>query len=252
MPLLHLQDLPAALGLLTRIPVPVDGDLATQRGAMAAWAWPLAGGIVGAIVAGLAFAFQWMGLPLPLAAILALFCQVMLTGALHEDGLADTADGLWGGYDRARRLEIMKDSRIGAYGVIAIILSLAARGAALVWVLAGPSPLLSLIAIGVISRLPMVLLMGAMPNARGAGLAQSVGRPGVATSCLATGLAVLIGALCVGGALLPLLLWGGIVSVGVALIARSKIGGQTGDILGASQQLAETAGLFVLASLISA
>ncbi|WP_424943308.1 adenosylcobinamide-GDP ribazoletransferase [Aliiroseovarius crassostreae] len=251
MPLVHLQDLPAALGLLTRLPIPVDGDLATRRGAMAAWAWPLAGGIIGGLVACFALLLLWVGLPLPLTAFLALACQIMLTGALHEDGLADTADGLWGGYDRARRLEIMKDSRIGAYGVIAIVLSLAARGVALTLVLDGPFPILALIAVGVISRLPMVLLMAAMPNARGSGLAQSVGRPGVATSGLAAALTLLIGAICLGWALLPLLLWGGLITIGLALIARAKIGGQTGDILGASQQLAEITGLFVLASLIS-
>jgi len=123
-------DIPAAIGLLSRLPVPVDTDLATRRGARAAWAYPLAGLVVGALAGLVAQVALWLGLPPSIAALLALAAMIAITGALHEDGLADSADGLWGGWDRARRLEIMKDSRIGTYGVLALGLTLLLRAAA--------------------------------------------------------------------------------------------------------------------------
>ncbi|MDA5094558.1 adenosylcobinamide-GDP ribazoletransferase [Aliiroseovarius sp. KMU-50] len=249
MPLLHLQDLPAALGLLSRLPVKVDTDLATTRGAMSAWAWPLVGIVIGLITGLVALLSQWLGLPVQAAAILVLTTQILLTGALHEDGLADCADGFWGGYDRERRLEIMKDSRIGAYGVIAIVLSLLARAGALIVVLSLPSPIFALIAVGVISRVPMVILMAGLPNARGTGLAQSVGRPGFSTGLLATGFALILSAVLLGWIFVPLTIWVAITATVIAFVAHRKIGGQTGDVLGASQQIAEISALFVLTSL---
>ncbi len=251
MPLFHLQDLPAALGLLSRFPIRINTELATQRGAYAAWAWPIAGLVLGAVTGAGAMVFLWLGLPIPLAALLTLTLQVLLTGALHEDGLADCADGLWGGYTRERRLEIMKDSRIGAYGVIAIALSLAARLFAIIIVLGAAFPLLSIMAVAVISRLPMAILIGTLPNARGSGLAQSVGQPPLMTVWASVTLALMISGLLLGAALLPVLIWVSLTTLTVALVARQKIGGQTGDILGASQQLAEIASLFTLASLFT-
>lgn len=250
MPLIHPQDIPAAFGLLTRLPVPVKEALAVKRGAKAAWAWPIAGAVIGGSVGSVAVGLGALGLPLPLMALCALALQVILTGALHEDGLADTADGLWGGHDRARRLEIMKDSRIGAYGVIAIAVSLGIRGTGIFYLLAGPMPILALLAIGAISRLPMVLLMAAMPNARGTGLAQAVGKPGKKTSIIAGALTLVIAVTCLGTASIPVLFWVGGSCFLLALIAKRKIGGQTGDILGASQQIAEIAAILCLSALL--
>lgn len=260
MPLLHPQDVPAALGLLSRLPVPVNGTLALERGAQSAWAWPLAGLVIAAIPCLTALALIWIGLPAPLAAVSFLTVQILITGALHEDGLADCADGFWGGYDRVRRLEIMKDSRIGAYGVIAIGLSLAARLLALTTILtadlaaglAGPySAAIHLMAIGMISRLPMVVLMHLLPNARGDGLAQSVGRPPVSIVCIATSLTLVLVFALLGLQLLPILIWTSAAMVLLALVAKRKIAGQTGDVLGASQQISEIIGLFVVASLLT-
>ena len=247
--LLHLTDLPAALGLLTRLPIPVNAEMATARGAAGAWAWPLVGIVVGAMSGLIALALMTLGLPLPLAAIIALAVQVLVTGAIHEDGLADTVDGLWGGYTPARRLEIMKDSHIGAYGVIAVSLSLFLRGVGLIAVLAAPFSIASLMVVGLLSRVPMVILMSAMPNARGAGLSQSVGRPTRNTAIIGTVAALALAVLIVGTAVLPMIIWISVTTIGLAAIAKAKIKGQTGDILGASQQLAEIAALCVLASL---
>ena len=100
---------------------------------------------------------------------------MITTGAMHEDGLADTVDGLWGGWTRDRRLEIMKDSHIGTYGVLALIVSAGLRWSVLAGLLtlgAGP-----VVAIAVLSRASMPALMAALPNARGDGLAHKVGAP---------------------------------------------------------------------------
>lgn len=243
--LLRPGDPALALGLLTRLPVPV-GDAA--RGARAAWAWPLAGAVLGGGAALIGWAALMAGLPAPVAALLALGALVMLSGALHEDGLADTADGIWGGRTRERRLEIMRDSRTGSYGVIALALTLGLRAVALSCLFeAGPGvAAAALVASAMLSRAAMAGAMAVLPHARETGLAQAQGRPPVATVLLGAGLAVVgsvflcgaSGLLAAGAAALAVL--------AVARLARVKIGGQSGDVLGAAQQMAEIAALLCL------
>lgn len=242
-------DIPAALGLLTRLPVPVNGAQATARGAAAAWAWPLAGLAVAVLAALAGWLALLIGLPAGVAAALVLAVQVATTGALHEDGLSDSLDGLWGGATRERRLEIMKDSRIGSYGVLALILSMLLRWSAIAALLAGTGWAAALIAAALLSRGGMVALAAALPFARPGGLAASVGHPPRAAVALALALA-LVGAFLLTGraglaaavvAALALTLW--------AAIARARIGGQTGDILGAGQQIGEIAVLLALVAL---
>ncbi|SLN26838.1 Cobalamin synthase [Pseudoruegeria aquimaris] len=246
-----LSDIPAAIGLLTRLPVPVDGPSAEARGAQGAWAYPLAGLCVGALAGLAALIAAGFGLPPAMAAALALCTQIAVTGALHEDGLADVADGFWGGWDRARRLEIMKDSRIGAYGVLALVASFALRWSALASLCAAGNPFWALLALGALSRVPMVLLMAFMGNARGGGLSARVGRPPAQAAWLALGCGLLAALLFTGvGASLALLFWGGLACAGVAAVAKAKIGGQTGDVLGTCQQVAEITGLMVLVALL--
>ena len=110
----RLWDVPAALVLLTRLPLPALPDHAFSHGARAVWAYPLVGLILGGVASVIAWGASLLGLSPMLTAGLILTGLVLLTGAMHEDGLADTADGLWGGNDAARRLDIRKDSRIGA------------------------------------------------------------------------------------------------------------------------------------------
>lgn len=240
----RLADLRAALGLLTRLPLPH----APLRGAAAAWAWPVAGAVVGALAAAAGGLALWLDLPNGVAAALVLATQAMLTGAMHEDGLADTADGLWGGWDRARRLAIMKDSHIGSYGVVALLVVGLARWSALVAVLEAGAHWPVLIAVGALSRVPMAVLMAALPNARGAGLAQSVGRPAAGVAVAAAGLGIGIALLLTGGMAVGMAALAAALCLALALVARAKIGGQTGDVLGASQQLAEAAALAVAAA----
>ena len=119
----------AATGFLTRIPVaanPDGGQLAD-----AAWAFPLVGAGIGAIAAVVFAIAQLIGLGDWPAALLAVLAGLLLTGALHEDGLADTVDGLAGGHNRERKLAIMRDSRVGSFGVLALVLSVGLRAAAL-------------------------------------------------------------------------------------------------------------------------
>jgi adenosylcobinamide-GDP ribazoletransferase len=243
-------DLALALGLLTRLPVTVPAASAARRGASPAWAWPLVGALVGGLGAAAGAVALWGGLVPPLAAAAVIIVQVMLTGALHEDGLADSADGLWGGWDRGRRLSIMKDSHIGTFGVMALLLVTLARWLALSALMAG-GDWEAIIAAGAISRAPMAVLMAALPNARDGGLSHRVGRPAQGAVVTACGLAALVGAAALGTALVPAALAVIVLCGWLALTARARIGGQTGDILGASQQLAEVAVLVVASAQLS-
>ena len=237
------RDIAAALGLLTRLPMPL---VQQPRGAAAAWAWPIVGLIVGAIAAVVGAVLIALGLPVMLAAVAVLLTGVVATGALHEDGLADTVDGFFGGWTPARRLEIMKDSHIGSYGTLALVLSVLARWAALCAVL--PVSVWAVVAVAAMSRAPMAVVMWALPNARGKGLSQSVGRPDVRAVAVAVALALIFGVLAVE--LAATLAVAGCVAaatLGIMAMARARIGGQTGVVLGATQQVAEVVALAVLA-----
>ncbi|MBF9032103.1 adenosylcobinamide-GDP ribazoletransferase [Rhodobacterales bacterium HKCCE3408] len=240
------RDLFRATGLLTRIPVP---PVETAPGGMAAaaWAWPLIGALVGAVGAGVAAIAAHLGLPVWPAAVLGLAAMVLLTGGLHEDGLADTADGLFGGATRERRLEIMRDSRVGSYGVLALGLVLILRWSCIAALLAAGS-VWALIAAAAISRAGMAALMAALPHARPDGLAQITGRPSRSVALVAVGIGLVVAVFCPGGigaaALAALAL------VWIGRMAQARIGGQTGDILGASCQLAEAAAMVVIAAAV--
>ena len=226
-----------ALVLLTRLPLPALPERCFARQARAAWAFPLVGLVV-ALLAGLAgWLAMGLGLPAGIAAGVVLATQIVLTGAMHEDGLADSCDGLWGGYARERRLEIMRDSVIGTYGVLGLVISVGLRWQALALLL--PVGIGGLIAAAVLSRGLLPALMTALPPARSDGLSKGVGVPGWDTA----GVALILGlgiALFAGGAvvLLPALV-AVLGVVAVSALAKAKLGGQTGDILGAAQQVAE-------------
>jgi adenosylcobinamide-GDP ribazoletransferase len=242
------MDLPAALGLLTRLPVIVNETRAMARGAAAAWAYPLVGVVIGVILAACVPLMLWIGWPAGLIAGIVLALSVILTGAMHEDGLADSADGLWGGWDRTRRLAIMKDSHIGVYGVCAIALSLLIRWLALVVVISLGAYWVAFIAVGALSRTSMVVLMAAMPNARDGGLSKQVGRPPTATAWLAVAIGAGVAVLC---GYVGLVVVAALATLACGLIARAKIGGQTGDILGATQQVTEMAMLLALVAMLT-
>lgn len=239
------RDIHAALALLSRLPL----GTAPAADAGAVWAYPLAGAVLGALAALLASVALAFGLPPSLAALVALAGLVAMTGALHEDGLADVADGFWGGWTRARRLEIMRDSRIGTYGVVALALSLAARWQALALTLAQGHHWAALIATAALSRAAMPAMMAALPHARRDGLSHHVGRPARRRVWAAAGIAAAVALPCLGlGGTLGAVLLAGLATLGVGLVARRRIGGQTGDVLGATQQACEVALLCALAA----
>ncbi|KJZ22889.1 adenosylcobinamide-GDP ribazoletransferase [Tritonibacter mobilis] len=239
-------DLLLALVLLTRLPLPHLPKASFARQSRAVWAFPLAGAVVG-LLAVIIAALALMWWPPAIAAGLTLAAQVTLTGAMHEDGLADTADGFWGGFEPARRLEIMKDSQIGTYGVLALILGLGLRWSILA-ALFSAGAIWTPVALAALSRAAMPVMMARMPNARGSGLAHTVGRPSLTATTFGILIALLLGVLCMGWAILGAALILVPLLIGLRKLAMAKIGGQTGDVLGTAQQLSEIAlGLMLLA-----
>ena len=185
-----------------------------------------------------------------LAVALAVTTMVITTGAFHEDGLADSADGLFGGHNPERRLEIMKDSRVGSYGACALGLSLLLRVTALASILeaAGAWAAAAVVLVAAPwSRMQGVRLLANEPPARSEGAAAAVGIPSAETVLVGFCLSAVIAVALTASAHLPLtgLVLGGFLSVlactGLARLSRRLIGGQTGDILGAAQQIAEIA-----------
>ncbi len=227
---------------LTRLPAgTLPGKVPTL--AEAAWAFPLAGIVIGAI-SGVVYLLASLAVaPLP-AAILAMATSALVTGALHEDGLADLADGFGGGTDRSEKLEIMRDSRIGSYGVVALILVLGLTATAM----AEAASFVLFLTIGAGTRAAMVAALAVMPAARADGLGQSaVLKPG---PDLAVALAIPALLALSTGTLVPLLAVV-IPSVAVAALALRQIGGQTGDVMGAIQKLGETGAWLTAAAIAS-
>lgn len=238
------RDIAVSLALLTRLPIPLKGENFT-RGARAAWAYPLVGVVMGFTLATLSGFLLWLGLESGTVALVILATSVVLTGAMHEDGLADCADGFWGGWEKDRRLEIMKDSQIGSYGVIALVLSLAARWWALSLLL-DQGAYAALIAVPVVSRAAMPVVMAALPHARANGLSHAQGRPDATVAASAAGIAFVIAVLMLDWSAFMIAILTALTIAAVIAIARAKIGGQTGDVLGATQQLVEVVLLIAL------
>lgn len=241
--LIDLRDPLRALTLLTRLPIPgADGT----REAASAWAWPLVGIVIGTLAAVTAWVALALGLPAAAAAGLALVVAIITTGGLHEDGLADCADGFWGGYTTERRLEIMKDSQIGSYGVLALILGVGMKWVLLTALLEAGWLWPAILIPAILSRGAMAGAMAALPFAREDGLARHVGRPKAKAAILAALVSGLIAVALAGPNGLFALALVAAVSLGVARLAQAKIGGQTGDVLGAIQHLTEIAALATL------
>ena len=239
-----LQDLLTALRFFTRLPLPVAQDAERPLSA-AAIGFPVAGLVIGALVA-----LVWVAavplLPALPAAGLAIAAGLIITGALHEDGLSDCADGLGGGSTRERALEIMRDSRIGAFGAAALILTIGLR-----WVALGEFGLLegvwALLTAHTVSRTAILPALAFSSYARKEGLGTTVA-DGISTPQLAMAIAV---------AMLLAILFGGLAGLIAALLAlaaafaflkylETRLGGYTGDGLGAMQQIAEVTAVLAL------
>lgn len=228
-----------ALAFLTRIPIPAWVGYADTQLNQSVCYFPLIGLLVGAILAGM-YSLATLFWPPALALLLALAVGFMLTGAFHEDGLADFYDGVYGGMTVERRLEIMKDSRVGTYGVLALLAVLGLKFAALLSAPSASVPLMLIAGHG-LSRAFAVSFIYTHDYARSSGGKVQVVAQGLSLPAL--GLALLIGLLpllwlpvSVLWLLLPLLL----LRLWLARTLTSQLGGYTGDALGAAQQLSET------------
>ncbi|WP_439393212.1 adenosylcobinamide-GDP ribazoletransferase [Bradyrhizobium sp. PMVTL-01] len=245
-----VADLRMAASFVTILPVASSKPAADGTVARATWALPVAGlmvGLAGAMVYEIAIR---LGLTPNLAALLALATTALITGALHEDGLADTADGLGGGRTRERKLEIMRDSRIGTYGICALILSFSLRWSALA-AISGPFAVtLALCAAHAAARAGVPAFMSLVPPARPDGLSASAGSPPGRSVAIAFAIGTLVLALALGpGKALVGLILLSLAGLLLARLAIRQIGGQTGDILGAFEQIGEILILLVAAAL---
>lgn len=243
------DDVRLAFVFMTRLPVtlpgaPPDGALARAMG----W-FPLVGVVLGA-AAGAVYALAiFLGLTPVLSAFLAIGTTVLLTGGLHEDGWADTFDGLGGGKTRERKLEIMHDSRVGSYGALALIFSVGLRVSAVAALGTPVHAALGLIVAAALSRVVAPVMAVTMPTARTDGLGFLCGQPPRGETAMAVAMAAVIAGLVFGLDTLPILLAGTLAAAGlVAAAAMRHIGGYTGDVLGAAQQAAEITILILLAA----
>ncbi|MDG4906580.1 adenosylcobinamide-GDP ribazoletransferase [Mesorhizobium sp. WSM4898] len=245
-----LDDIGLSLVFLTRLRLP-SSDFGGRSLAEAIWAAPFAGlavAVIGALVYATVGA---LGLAAGPAAALALAATMLVTGCLHEDGLSDIADGLGGGRTREKKLEIMRDSRIGAYGAAALGISLLIRWSALSE-LAGPGHIfLALLAAHAASRGLFGAFMHLLPPARSDGLSADAGSVTAETAVVGAALgAVALLALGLGGAIAAVILLG-LLFAAFRALCLSQIGGQTGDTIGALQQLGEIAVLLVASACLS-
>jgi adenosylcobinamide-GDP ribazoletransferase len=234
-----IHDCKVALAFLTRLPVGDGRGWSEFDLAASVPLFPVVGALIG-LAGSIGYALAaWLGLsPWP-AAVVALATTIWLTGALHEDGLADVADGCGGGRTREDKLRIMRDPRIGSYGAIALVLALLVRAGALAALAAPWAVAAALVAAGAVSRGALPAVMATLPNARAGGLAAGAGRPHPLRAGAALLAAALIAVMLLGPAAPAALLAGAAGALAVALLARRQIGGYTGDVLGAVQQLAE-------------
>jgi adenosylcobinamide-GDP ribazoletransferase len=243
-----IADLRIGLSLCTRLPLGPAAPVGEGDVARASWTLPIAGlmvGLAGTLV-------YWLAIRLnvapPPAAALTLATTLLLTGAMHEDGLADTADGL-GGRTREQKLEIMRDSRIGTFGACALAISLLLRWSTIADIAEPRYVALALISAHVAARACLPAFMRLVPLARSDGLSSGAGSP-PGSSVVA---ALLLGALCLlfsfglTGTVVALLMLA-LVGILLARIATKQFGGQTGDVLGAMEQIGEAAILLIAAS----
>jgi adenosylcobinamide-GDP ribazoletransferase len=246
----------AAFAFLTRLPLAsvsrrIAGEdlLAPPSLASAAWAFPLVGVIVG-VLGGIAY---WiaaaLALPALAAALIAIATTVLVTGALHEDGLADMVDGFGGGATPEEKLAIMRDSRSGAYASLALIFSIGLRAAAIADIGFPGEVFVALIAAHALARGLLPIALYRLQPARSDGLGAAAGRPETNIVLIAGAIALVIAVLAIGlRAGLSAAIAAAVVAGGVGWLAQRQIGGHTGDVLGAIEQAAETAALLAAAA----
>ncbi len=243
------EEVLAAALFLTRLPIRWRGPWPPDLSARAYGAFALIGALLGGAAGGIYAAAVALGLPATLAAVVAVAALIVATGALHEDGLGDFADGIGGGKDRERRLAVMRDSRVGTYGALALILALGMRVAAIAELAAPGQVVAALVVSASVSRglLPCIVVL--LGPARMDGLAVGVGRPGRFVAAVAVSISVAFAFVLLPAGDAAIALAGAAAAAAVTgLVAWRAVGGYTGDVLGAAQQVADVAVLIVLAA----
>ncbi len=246
-----LGDIYRSTVFLTRLPAPTWPAAHGRTLAEASWAFTIPG-IAVATIGGLVYAASVALLFPPLVgALLALAAMSITTGGLHEDGLADLADGAWGGASPERRLEIMSDSRIGTYGTVALILSFGCRAAAIAEI-GNPTLVLgALVAAAALSRATMPAIMALGRPAKADGLGASAGIPSGVTWGAGVAIAIIAASLAAPGGTLGAVFLSGAAAAVCSWLAARKLGGYTGDTLGAAQQAAEIFALTAIAAALA-
>jgi adenosylcobinamide-GDP ribazoletransferase len=244
-----VDDIAICLTFYTRLPVPVSGG---RSFAEAQWAAPVAGLAVG-LIGGLVFlAADLIGLPATVAAALSVATTVFVTGALHEDGLSDMADGFGGGKTPEQKLEIMRDSRIGTFGAVALLFSILLRWSALAAFATPTLALCALVAAHAAGRAMMPVFLRLLPPARTDGLSAGAG--------IVPERAVFFGGMIATAILLLSLGFNATIFATIVLalllflmrrLCERQIGGQTGDVLGAVEQLSEIAVLLIACAIFT-
>jgi adenosylcobinamide-GDP ribazoletransferase len=244
-----VADIALCLAFYTRLPVSASGE---RNFADAQWAAPVAGGAVGLIGGFVFLVANFLDLPPTVSAALALVSTIAVTGALHEDGLSDTADGFGGGKTRERKLEIMRDSRIGTFGASALVFSILLRWSALAALATPWLVFCTLVAAHAASRAMMPAFLRAVAPARVDGLAANAGEIPNVVVYLAGAIAAALLLFTLGftatvlsAAVLALLFFA------MRLLCDRQIGGQTGDVLGAVEQLSEIAILLIACAILT-
>ncbi len=240
------SELKISIVFLTRLPFARETPITGAAIAQAVWAFPIAGILVGVIGAAVYALAHRVGLPAWPAAAISIAATVAATGCLHEDGLADTVDGFGGGATREHKLEIMRDSRIGTYALCALAMSLLIRTSVLASLAEPALVAAALIAAHAAARATMPLLMFFVAPARKDGLSFDAGRP----SSERVAVAAILGVLLLAGSLGLRLASEAVILllIVIALMARltlRQIGGQTGDVVGAIEQVSEAVVLLV-------
>jgi len=244
------RDFAHAATFLTRIPFHIDEATGARPLSAAVRGFPLVGLVVG-VVGGVALmTASALGLPSLAAGLIAVAATAAVTGGLHEDGLADTVDGVLGGHDRDETLAIMRDSRIGAFGTLALIFVIALKVAALEALEAGAAAA-ALIGAEVVGRAVLPAVMHYLPPARADGLGFQAGAPAREDAIVAAALGAVLALLMLGiGAGIVALAVAAAAAALIARVAAARLGGQTGDVLGAIEQVVATAVLLTAAAVV--
>ena len=255
-----IDDTREMLIFFSRLPVPRAAASPPSDFSLALRAAPVAGAVIGTGSAVVLAACVMIGLPPLVSAAICIAATVAATGALHEDALADVADGFGGGDSRERKLEIMRDSAIGSYGVAALCLALLIRTSAVAALVSSPhgpwTAVYAIIAAAALSRGGGVSVLGLLDPARSDGLGHMAGRLSQDTLMQLLVASGLLGGITL---ILGVGLWAAAVAIAGAAaatwamisLARNQIGGHTGDVAGATQQAVDCTVLIAILAAIS-